>query len=61
MKKPETIYLKDYTPPNHIVDQIDLTFDLFEDKTTVTSIMKVKRNMDITDNDAPLIFDKADY
>jgi len=47
MKTPETIYLKDYTPADFLVDHIDLTFDIEEDQTRVTSLMQIHRNQDI--------------
>ena len=38
---PPTIYLKDYTPPEFAVDQIDLRFELGEKHTVVTSDLKL--------------------
>ncbi len=35
--KPQPIYLKDYTPAPYLVDHVDLTVQLFEGKTVVTS------------------------
>ncbi len=40
---PKTIYLKDYTPPPFIVDELKLDFDLGEEQTIVTSHLKVRR------------------
>jgi aminopeptidase N len=57
MKTPETIYLKDYTPANHIVEKVDLTFDLHEEKTIVTSVMQIHKNKETADKTTPLIFD----
>ena len=42
--KPKTIYLKDYTPPAHRVERIDLEFDLDEEATRVFSRLEVVRN-----------------
>ena len=61
MKTPRTIYLKDYTPPAFIVDSIDLTFDIREDETMVTSKLNVRRNMDRADQNTALVFDKGGY
>lgn len=38
------IFLKDYTPPSHIIKNIKLTFDLDDQTTIVTSQMNVERN-----------------
>ncbi len=51
MKTPETIYLKDYHPPEFIMDKIDLTFEIDEDQTRVTSVMQIHKNRDSTDKD----------
>ncbi|MCB9091548.1 MAG: aminopeptidase N [Halobacteriovoraceae bacterium] len=39
--KPQTIYLKDYLPTEYQITHIDLEFDLYEDKTIVTSLLNV--------------------
>ena len=39
----ETIYLKDYTAPNVEVEQVDLTFQIFDDHTQVLSTLKLKK------------------
>jgi aminopeptidase N len=44
MKKPETIFLKDYQSPLFLIDTIDLTIDISEDVTTVHSKLKVRKN-----------------
>ena len=36
-KTPQTIYLKDYTPASFLAQKTDLRFQIFEDKTIVTS------------------------
>jgi aminopeptidase N len=41
---PKTVYLKDYTPATYQVDQIQLSFALFEDKTIVTSEVQYFKN-----------------
>lgn len=41
---PQTVYLKDYTPPEYLIDQIELDFDLDEQGTRVRAKMNVRRN-----------------
>ncbi|MGB0360610.1 MAG: aminopeptidase N, partial [Endozoicomonas sp.] len=44
--QPKAIYLKDYQAPDYWIDHTDLTFDLFEDHATVTSVLDIYRNQD---------------
>ncbi|HYD70915.1 aminopeptidase N [Azospirillum sp.] len=41
---PKAIHLKDYRPPAHLIDTVDLHFDLREDATTVRAVLAVRRN-----------------
>lgn len=41
---PTTIYLKDYRPPEYLIDRVDLTFDLAEEETHVHSILHLRAN-----------------
>ncbi|WNB76262.1 aminopeptidase N [Methylomonas koyamae] len=41
---PQTVYLKDYTPPEYLIDQIELHFELDEQRTRVQARMNVRRN-----------------
>ena len=41
---PQTIYLKDYTPPAFLIDTVDLDFVIEKDCTTVTSTLAMRRN-----------------
>jgi len=43
-KQPQTIYLADYRAPDYFIDDINLVFDLNENRTRVTSTMDVRRN-----------------
>jgi aminopeptidase N len=43
---PRAVYLKDYTPPDYLIDAIDLFFELNEENTRVTSRLRVRRNPD---------------
>ncbi|WFP49451.1 aminopeptidase N [Methylomonas sp. EFPC3] len=41
---PQTVYLKDYTPPEYLIDQVELDFDLDDQRTKVRAKMSVRRN-----------------
>ena len=41
---PKTIYLKDYRPPEVLVDRVDLSFDLQDEYTQVDSRLELRRN-----------------
>ena len=41
---PQTIYLKDYRPPEYLVDQVMLQFDLGEQETRVQARLQMRRN-----------------
>jgi aminopeptidase N len=41
---PNTVYLKDYTPPDYLIETVDLFFELDEENTRVTSRLRVRRN-----------------
>lgn len=43
VKEPKAKYRKDYTPPAYTITDLDLTFNLEDQKTTVTAISSVKR------------------
>ena len=40
----KTIYLKDYQPPDFWIEQVDLTFELEEERTRVVSQLKLKKH-----------------
>ncbi len=44
---PRTILLADYTPPAFLIDTVDLTFDLNEAETRVTSKLLLRRNPEV--------------
>ncbi len=46
--QPKAIQLKDYRPPEYLIDRTELHFDLRADKTRVTSTLKLRRNPDST-------------
>jgi aminopeptidase N len=51
---PQSIQLKDYTPPAFLVDKVDLTFELEESQARVSSRLVLHRNTEHPDNAAPL-------
>ena len=52
---PQTIYLKDYTPPAFLIDSVDLDFVIEGGDTTVTTTLALRRNPAIAAQ--PLILD----
>lgn len=44
---PNTIFLKDYTPPQYWIDTVSLRFELGENETRVVSEMKIRRNTEV--------------
>ncbi|KGY13621.1 aminopeptidase N [Vibrio tubiashii] len=45
---PQAKYRKDYQSPTHTITDIDLTFDLYDNETTVTAVSQVKQLKDDT-------------
>ena len=41
---PGTIYLKEYLPPEYLIDEVELEFDLQQQGTLVTSILYMRAN-----------------
>ncbi|GAB3243829.1 M1 family metallopeptidase [Chitinimonas naiadis] len=54
---PQPIQLKDYTPPAFLIDKVDLTFDLEEQQSRVSSRLVLHRNPAHPDSRAPLKLD----
>jgi len=50
-----TFYRKDYIPPDYVVDSVNLSFDLGEETTFVTSRLALRANYDITQCLRPLV------
>lgn len=44
MNSPQTIYLKDYTVPDYLIDHVELTFRLDDEHTQVSSQLSIRRN-----------------
>jgi aminopeptidase N len=57
-KSPQTIWLKDYRPPDWRIETVTLAFDLDEDSTRVTARLAVRRNPD--GGTGPLVLDGHD-
>ncbi|MBD9359118.1 aminopeptidase N [Methylomonas fluvii] len=51
---PQTVFLKDYTPPEYLIDQVELHFDLDERRTQVRSTLSLRRNPLSQDSSATL-------
>ena len=61
MMNPHLIYLKDYTPSDFLIDDIDLVFEIEREHTKVISRLTVHKNPEIAGKKTSLIFDKGDY
>lgn len=55
MKENQRIYLRDYKAPQFRVDHIDLTLDIFSDKTIVTSKMTIIKNPNALNGELELL------
>jgi len=54
---PQTIHLRDYTPPPFLIEQVDLDVDLRDDHAQVRAILELARNPEAADASAPLELD----
>ena len=52
-----TIHQKDYTPPDYLVETVDLCFDLDPELTRVVSRLSVRANHDQAEGARPLVLD----
>jgi aminopeptidase N len=57
VKKPETIYLKDYQVPAFLIDRVDLDIKLHPSETTIASRLMMRRNPEHPDQKAALVLD----
>ena len=55
--RPTTKYRKDYQPPTHLVDTLELEFDLAEEHTRVRSKMTLRENPARSDAGGELVLD----
>ncbi|KAH0849820.1 hypothetical protein HID58_096058 [Brassica napus] len=58
MDAPKEIFLKDYTKPDYYFETVDLSFSLGEEKTIVSSLIKVSPR--VQGSSAPLVLDGHD-
>lgn len=54
---PQTIYLKDYTPPAFLIDHVALDIDLHDEHALVRATLSLRRNAAHPDSKAPLHLD----
>jgi aminopeptidase N len=54
---PQTILLKDYTPPDFFIDTVDLDIDFLPGAARVIAVMAVRRNLEANRPDAPMVLD----
>ncbi len=57
---PQTIFLKDYTPPAFLIPQVALDIRLIEDHAIVSATLALERNPAAADAVAPLVLDGED-
>ncbi|RMR32603.1 hypothetical protein, partial [Pseudomonas savastanoi] len=43
-EQPKMIYLKDYQAPEYLIDETNLTFELFDDHSLVHAQLVMRRN-----------------
>lgn len=53
---PKTTFLKDYKQPSYWIDEVQLQVHLFDDKTKIESILHCRRNLELSEKNAPLVF-----
>src|SRR5690242_2957871 len=53
----QTIHQSDYTPPDYLIETVELTFDLDAESTTVLSRLSVRSNYQRSAGPRPLVFD----
>ncbi len=53
--KPQAVYLKDYTPPPYLIDDVHLTFAIFQKYTQVTAVLNIHKNPDVQDQQALML------
>jgi aminopeptidase N len=55
--QPQSIYLKDYTPPPFLIEHVALDVDIRADDALVSAELRVRRNPRAADPKAPLVLD----
>ncbi len=51
---PHPVHLKDYQPPEFLIDRVDLRFELDPERTRVESVLALRRNPAATRGDGDL-------
>jgi len=54
---PRTVRRSDYRPPDYLIDEVELRFDLGEKETTVKATLSVRRNPALSDASPDLVLD----
>ena len=54
-EKPQSVYRKDYRPPDYWIDDVDLHFDLHEEETQVRARLTLRRNETLVGDVPPLV------
>src|SRR5712671_4226695 len=57
---PQPVRLADYRPPAFLIDTVDLVFELGEADTRVKSRLRIRRNPEVADPNAPLQLDSEE-
>src|SRR5438270_9308611 len=54
---PRPVRLDEYRPPDFLIDTVDLVFELADSDTRVKSRLRIRRNPESSDREAPLHLD----
>ena len=54
---PRTVHRSDYGPPDYLIDEVELRFDLGEEESTVRAMLSVRRNPARPDASPDLVLD----
>jgi len=54
---PRTVHRSDYKPPDYLIDDVELRFELGEEETTVRSTLSLRRNPQRPDASSDLVLD----
>ena len=54
---PRTVHRNDYRPPDYLIDEVELHFELGEDRTVVRSTLSIRRNPALPDSSPDLVLD----
>jgi aminopeptidase N len=54
---PRTVHRSDYRPPDYLIDEVELHFELGEDQTVVRATLSIRRNPALPDASSELVLD----